>query len=314
MSRLVEVSAGILLRKTANGYEYLLAQRPPDKVYAGYWEFPGGKLEAGESFHDALVRELQEELGIDIKQAAPWLCREFTYPHARVRLKFFRVTSWQGEIHPHEHTGAIWTRLGDTPAVTPVLPANGPILRALVLPETYAITNAADNGIEVELERIAGALRRGIRLFQIRDKALPGTERLRFAQRVMTLAAEFPDTCVLVNDDEQLARAIGASGLHLSSGSLHALDRRPDFDRIAASCHTGADLERAANLDIDFVVLSPVLPTASHPEATGMGWDTFGQFVEHLTIPVYALGGMRQEMLVTAKAHGAHGIALMRGW
>ena len=314
MSRLVEVSAGILLRKTANGCEYLLAQRPPDKVYGGYWEFPGGKLEAGESFHDALVRELLEELGIEIKQAAPWLCREFTYPHARVRLKFFRVTSWQGEIHPHEHTGAIWTRLGDTPAVTPVLPANGPILRALVLPETYAISNAADNGIEAELERIAHALHDGVRLFQIRDKTLPGSERLRFAQRIMALASEFPDTCVLVNDDEHLARSIGASGLHLSSGSLHALDRRPDFDRVAASCHTAADLERAANLDIDFVVLSPVLPTASHPDAAGMGWDTFGQFVEHLTIPVYALGGMRPEMLETAKAHGAHGIALMRGW
>ena len=314
MSRLVEVSAGILLRETVNGCEFLLAQRPPDKVYGGYWEFPGGKLEAGESFHDALVRELQEELGIDVKQAAPWLCREFTYPHARVRLKFFRVTSWQGEIHPHEHTGAIWTRLGDTPAVTPVLPANGPILRALVLPETYAITNAADNGIEVELERIARALRDGIRLLQIRDKALPSGERLRFAQSVMTLAAEFPDTCVLVNDDEQLARAIGASGLHLSSGSLHALERRPGFERVAASCHTAADLERAANLDIDFVVLSPVMPTASHPDAAGMGWGTFGQFVEHLTIPVYALGGMRPEMLETAKAHGAHGIALMRGW
>ena len=314
MSRLVEVSAGILLRETVNGCEFLLAQRPPDKVYGGYWEFPGGKLEAGESFHDALVRELQEELGIDVKQAAPWLCREFTYPHARVRLKFFRVTSWQGEIHPHEHTGPIWTRLGDTPAVTPVLPANGPILRALVLPETYAITNAADNGIEVELERIARALRDGIRLLQIRDKALPSGERLRFAQSVMTLAAEFPDTCVLVNDDEQLARAIGASGLHLSSGSLHALERRPGFERVAASCHTAADLERAANLDIDFVVLSPVMPTASHPDAAGMGWGTFGQFVEHLTIPVYALGGMRPEMLETAKAHGAHGIALMRGW
>ena len=314
MSRLVEVSAGILLRETVNGCEFLLAQRPPDKVYGGYWEFPGGKLEAGESFHDALVRELQEELGIDIKQAAPWLCREFTYPHARVRLKFFRVTSWQGEIHPHEHTGAIWTRLGDTPAVTPVLPANGPILRALVLPETYAITNAEDNGIEVELERIAGALRRGIRLFQIRDKALPDTERLRFAQRIMTLAAEFPDTCVLVNDDEQLARAIGAEGLHLSSGSLHALERRPDFERVAASCHTAADLERAANLDIDFVVLSPVLPTASHPEAVSMGWEAFRKFVEHLTIPVYALGGMQAEMMATAQAQGAHGIALMRGW
>lgn len=314
MSRLVEVSAAILLRETENGREYLLAQRPPGKVYAGYWEFPGGKLEKGESFRDALIRELHEELGIEIEQAVPWLCREFTYPHARVRLKFFRVAAWRGDIHPHEHTGIEWTRFGDTPFVTPVLPANGPILRALVLPETYAITNAVDNGIEAELERVARGLRNGIQLLQIRDKALPADDRQRFAQGVMALASAFPDACVLVNDDEQLARAIGASGLHLSSGKLNALNSRPDFDRVGASCHTPADLERAANLGIDFVVLSPVLPTASHPEATGMGWEAFGQLVEHLTIPVYALGGMQPELQETAQAHGAHGIALMRGW
>ena len=314
MSRLVEVSAAILLSETERGREYLLAQRPPGKVYAGYWEFPGGKLEAGESFRDALVRELHEELGIEIEQAAPWLCREFTYPHARVRLKFFRVTAWRGNIHPHEHTGIEWTRFGDKPAVTPVLPANGPILRALVLPETYAITNAVDNGVDSELDRIAQGLRNGIRLVQIRDKALPANEHRRFAQGVITLASSFPDACVLVNDDEQLARSVGASGIHLSSGKLHELGSRPDFDRVAASCHTPVDLERAANLGIDFVVLSPVLPTASHPEAVGMGWEAFGKFVEYLTIPVYALGGMQPELLETAKAHGAHGIAVMRGW
>ncbi len=314
MTRLVEVSAAILLRETESGREYLLAQRPPGKVYAGYWEFPGGKLEAGESFHDALIRELHEELGIEIEQAAPWLCREFTYPHARVRLKFFRATSWRGDIHPHEHTGIEWTRFGDTPIVTPVLPANGPILRALVLPETYAITNAVDNGIDAELERIARGLQNGIRLLQIRDKALPSDARRRFAQGVMALASSFPDACVLVNDDDPLARSIGANGLHLSSGKLHELGNRPDFDRVAASCHTPVDLERAAGLGIDFVVLSPVLATASHPEAAGMGWETFGQLVEHLTIPAYALGGMQPEILATAQAHGAHGIALMRGW
>ncbi len=314
MTRIVEVSAAILLRDTEHGREYLLAQRPPDKVYSGYWEFPGGKLEAGESFDDALVRELHEELGIEIEQAAPWLCREFTYPHARVRLKFFRVTAWRGNIHPHEHTGIEWTRFGDAPAVAPVLPANGPILRALVLPEIYAITNAVDNGIDAELERVARGLRNGIRLFQIRDKILSANDRQRFAQGIMALASSFPEACVLVNDDEQLARAVRASGLHVSSGKLHKLASRPDFDRVAASCHTPADLERAADLGIDFVVLSPVLPTASHPEAGGMGWEAFRQLVERLTIPVYALGGMHAELQGTAQAHGAHGIALMRGW
>ena len=314
MSRTVEVSAAILLRDTAHGKEYLLAQRPPDKVYAGYWEFPGGKLEAGESFHDALIRELREELEIDIEQAFPWLCREFTYPHAHVRLKFFRVTAWGGEIHPHEHTGAVWTRLDATPHVTPVLPANGPILRALALPEVYAITHAEENGVDAELERIERTLQRGIRLLQIRDKSLPADERQRFAEAVMARTPKFNDTKVLINDDTQLARAVGAAGVHLTSRSLGKLERRPDVEWVAASCHTADDLQRATELGVDFVVLSPVLPTASHPDTPGLGWEKFGILVERLTIPVYALGGMQTEILDQAKRNGAHGIAMLRGW
>ena len=314
MSRIVEVSAGVLLRETPAGTEYLLAQRPPDKVYAGYWEFPGGKVEPGESFRDALVRELREELGIAITAATPWLCREFTYPHARVRLKFFRVTDWHGEIHPHEHTGAVWTRLGDTPAVTPVLPANGPILRALALPDVYAITNAAENGIDAELERIRQALAYGVRLLQLRDKTLAAHERHHFAEKAASLIAAVPGTLLLVNDDEALARTIGAGGLHLSSSRLHALSQRPDFDWVAASCHTHADLARTEQLGVDFAVLGPVLPTATHPETPGIGWDAFTQLIEHATTPIFALGGMCRELLLTAQAHGAHGIATLRGW
>ena len=314
MTQTVEVSAAILLRETNGRDEYLLAQRPPDKVYAGYWEFPGGKLEAGETFHDALIRELHEELGITITQAAPWLCREFTYPHARVRLKFFRVAAWQGEIHPHEHTGIVWTRLGETPDVTPVLPANGPILRALALPPRYCITNASENGIDNELARVAEGLRGGARLLQIRDKSLPAGERKRFAHAVMELSKSFPGTCILVNDNEAMAREIGAEGIHLSSGQLHAHEHRPDFPWVAASCHSTEDLKRAVDLGADFVVLSPVLPTASHPEAEGLGWEAFEEMTRFLTIPAYALGGMQPTLLDTAQGHGAHGIALMRHW
>lgn len=108
-------------------------------MYDGYWEFPGGKVEAGETLHQALVRELHEELGITVDQAWPWLSCQFTYPHATVRLKFFRISDWHGEISPIEHSGFIWTRIGSAPGVTPILPANGPILRALELPPTMPL-------------------------------------------------------------------------------------------------------------------------------------------------------------------------------
>jgi 8-oxo-dGTP diphosphatase len=314
MNRIVDVAAAVLLRDDNGTPEFLLAQRPEGKVYAGYWEFPGGKVEPGETMRDALVRELQEELGITVDRAWPWLCREFTYPHAKVRLKFFRVASWHGEIAPIEHSGFAWQKAGAPATVTPILPANGPILRALELPVLYALSNAKENGIESELERLSTALGNGLRLFQIRDKTLSPTDRLRLASGAMSAMRAYPDARVLINDDEALARAVGAHGLHLSSGRLTQINRRPDFEWVAASCHTADELARATQLNIDFAVLGPLLPTPTHPEETGMGWEHFAGMIERSPLPVFALGGMCQDLRETAWENGAHGIAMMRGW
>jgi 8-oxo-dGTP diphosphatase len=314
MTQIVEVTAAILLRQGRSGMEYLLAQRPEGKVYAGYWEFPGGKVEAGETLRQALVREIQEELGITIDRAWPWLSCEFTYPHASVRLKFFRVASWHGEIKPIEHSGFVWVKIGDSAPVEPVLPANGPILRALALPSTYAITNATGNGFDAELTRLEGALNKGLRLIQIRDKTLAPAERRRFAEAVMARTTLYPDALVLVNDDETLAREVGADGLHLSSARLAQLTQRPSFEWVAASCHSSDELAYANAIGVDFALLSPVLPTTSHPEAASLGWPKLAPLIERSPIPIFALGGMRTEMLETAWDNGAHGIALMRGW
>ena len=314
MSKVVEVAAAILLREENGHSEFLLAQRPEGKVYAGYWEFPGGKVEPGESLREALVREIQEELGVTIDRAWPWLSCEFTYPHARVRLKFFRANSWHGEISPIEHSGIVWLKIGGEIPVTPVLPANGPILRALELPPLYALTNAAENGIVAELSRLEGALNKGLRLIQIRDKTLSAEQRLDFARKVMQLAQKHRNALVLVNDDEALAREIGAHGLHLSSARLAQITQRPPFEWVAASCHNGEELSRASALNLDFAVLSPVLPTTSHAQAEGIGWEAFARLIERSSLPVFALGGMKPELLDLARENGAHGLAMMRGW
>ncbi len=314
MKKIVDVAAAILLRDGQEGAEFLLALRPQGKAYAGYWEFPGGKVEPGETLRQALVREIEEELGVVIDRAWPWLSCEFTYPHASVRLKFFRVTSWHGEIVALEHSGIVWMKIGDSAPVAPLLPANGPILRALELPSIYALTHAAGNSIESELAKLETALAGGLRLIQVRDKTLSAAQRLRLALGVMALARDYGDAVVLVNDDEELARATGAHGLHLSSGRLMQLRQRPPFARVAASCHRAEELAHAATLGLDFAVLGPVLPTPTHPEASGMGWDDFAHLIERSPLPVFALGGMQLESLETAREKGAHGIALMRGW
>ncbi len=314
MSAVVEVAAAVMLR--ADGREFLLAQRPEGKVYAGYWEFPGGKVEPGETVREALVRELQEELGITVTACSPWLTRQFTYPHATVRLNFWRVTTWDGEIGitaPLEHSAVDWLACGDAPHVEPILPANAPILKALSLPPTMAITMAEIEGVKRQLERLEEALAGGLRLIQLRDKGLPPAQRLWFAEAVVRFAHDV-GALVVVNDDAALARRVGADGLHLSSAALAACDTRPDFPWVGASCHTAAEIARAGDLELDYALLGPVLPTPTHPENPGLGWAEFAARITGNTLPVFALGGMRREMLGTAQQAGAHGIALMRGW
>ena len=314
MNTIVEVAAAVMLR--AAGCEFLLAQRPQGKVYAGYWEFPGGKVEPGETVRTALIRELHEELGITVTACAPWLTRVFTYPHATVRLHFWRVTAWDGEIGitaPLEHSAVDWQKCGKTASVAPILPANDPILKALALPTTMAITSGEIEGVERQLERLEEALDEGLRLIQVRDKGWPAAQRLWFAEAVTRIARQ-RGALVLINDDAGIARRAGADGLHLSAPALAACRERPDFAWVGASCHDAKELDHAAELGLDYALLSPVLPTPTHPEATGLGWPAFSDLIAGRPLPVFALGGMKKDLLATAQGHGAHGIALMRGW
>lgn len=120
---LVEVAVGILMRPDGC---FLLTSRPAGKVYAGYWEFPGGKLESGESVREALHRELQEELGINVQAVAPWRATVVDYPHALVRLNFCKVTLWSGELQMREGQSFSWQNL--PVGVEPVLPGTIPVL------------------------------------------------------------------------------------------------------------------------------------------------------------------------------------------
>jgi 8-oxo-dGTP diphosphatase len=125
----VDVAVGVLIERDAAGREgrFLLTSRPEGKPYAGYWEFPGGKLEAGESVEQALRRELHEELGITIGAVLPWQVELVDYPHARVRLHFCKVYEWQGEFEMREGQQMAWSVL--PVQVRPVLPGTIPVLR-----------------------------------------------------------------------------------------------------------------------------------------------------------------------------------------
>jgi 8-oxo-dGTP diphosphatase len=297
----VEVAAAVIQR--ADG-AFLLARRPAGKVYAGYWEFPGGKVEAGEPADRALVRELREELGIDACTAFPWITRVYTYPHATVRLNFFRVTAWKGEPQPREQQAIAWQRFG-LPLAEPMLPANAPVLAALELPQEYAITDAASRGREPMLARIQARLGAGLKLIQVRDKELPRREE--FARSVLRLAHRH-HARVLLNGGPEIG-----DGVHYTAAQLMALRERPQGILAAASCHSAAELQHAMQLELDFVVLGPVMATASHPDAPTLGWEGFARLARGASIPVYAIGGVKRTDLETAWRAGAHGLAMVSG-
>jgi 8-oxo-dGTP diphosphatase len=304
----IDVAAAVIERDDGR---VLLAERPAGKPWAGYWEFPGGKIETGESPAAALQRELHEELGIDADFLMPWITRVYSYPEKNVRLHFFRVPRWHGTPHGREGQRLAWES-PETVRVAPLLPANGPILSALALPSLYAITAAAKLGVENFLSRLDAALARGVQLIQVREKELTGAALEDFARNVAR-RAHAHGARVLVNGDAVLARQVGADGVHLTSQGLRTLSVRPELPLVAASCHDAQELDRAAQLGVDFAVLSPVLPTASHPGEPGLGWARFAELVRDRPFPVYALGGMKPEMLAEARSHGAHGLALLSG-
>lgn len=308
MKKIVHVAAAVITRPDGS---VLLGQRAPDTFYPGYWEFPGGKVEPGETPREALIRELDEELGMRVDTAYPWITREHVYEHAHVSLHFFEVTAWRGEIHDRVHSALSWQQAGAMD-VGPMLPANGPILKALRLPRVCGITHAGEIGIDAQLARLEAALAGGLRLVQIREPALPDADCERFARAVVE-RCHAAGALAVVNGDAALARRIGADGLHLPARSLMAADGRPDFEWVGASCHSRAELEQAAALELDYALLGAVRPTQSHPERATLGWPAFGELIVRLPLPVFALGGLSAGDLETAKAAGAHGVAGIRG-
>lgn len=305
MRKIVHVAAAIITRPDGS---FLLGQRAPDTFYPGYWEFPGGKVEAGETPRDALIRELDEELGIRVETANPWLVREHAYEHAHVCLHFFEVAHWQGEPCQNVHSALVW-QAAERLEVGPMLPANGPILKALRLPRVMGITHAGKIGAQGQLAALDHALANGLQLVQVREPAMQEDDRTRFQNSVREHCAHKGAICLCNAAPEPLP----TGNLHLPAHILMQTDSRPAAEWVGASCHTRAELERAASLGLDYAILGHVKPTPSHPGEPALGWARFAELVGNLPLPVFAIGGLTNTDMADARTHGAHGIAMLSG-
>jgi len=305
MKKRVHVAVGVIQRPDT---AILVAKRPEHAHQGGLWEFPGGKVEPGESVLDALQRELAEELGIQVTATRPLIQIAHDYVDKSVLLDVWTVVEFQGEPVGREGQPLRWSLpAAFDPADFPA--ANRPIIQAVRLPSAYWITPEPVLGeLDSFWQRVQRALDAGVSLIQLRAKQLDVAATRPILQELVRRSAE-RHALVVVNRFIELAPL--CAGVHLTASQLSRLQQRPlpAEQWLAASCHSEAELQAAAKLGCDFTVLSPVLPTASHPEALPLGWETFAELARTARMPVYALGGMTLADVDRARQAGGQGVA-----
>ncbi|UOA08735.1 Nudix family hydrolase [Methylobacter sp. S3L5C] len=313
--KVLQVAVGVV--KNAQG-QVLISLRDKSLHQGGLWEFPGGKIEQGESAKQALIRELKEELAITVITATPLITIKHQYPDLTVQLNVFLVDHFSGNATSCEGQAFKWVNPNDLenhafPA------ANQAIITAAKLPAYYAILDDLDESLLlINLQKI---LTRGIKLIQLRLKTVSPQTLHTFLEQAYPLCRQ-QGVLLLINSAVNNAANFAVDGIHLTSQNLISATKRPTFPIdtskqarwVAASCHSLQDLQHAQTIGVDFVVLAPVLATKTHPETVPLGWEQFETLVSQVNIPVYALGGLSESDLDKARQTGAQGVSAIRAF
>ena len=303
----VDVAVGVL--RAPDG-RVLLTERKPGKDAAGFWELPGGQVDPGESPAEAAQRELLEEVGVRAHELAPWRVYEHDFPAKRVRLHWFHVRRWSGEPNGREGQRVAWVDPA-RPTVGPLLPSNELAFATLALPDLVAVArvNRGPGGPDALLARIPSLVADGLGLLILRAPEHAPAQRVQLTRRLRHLRRG-TGLRLLLSGTALEARQAGACGLHSTAAALAGLIERPPARLWAVSAHNARDLERATALGADVALVSPVLPTASHPADQPLGWDGLRALVAASPLPIYAQGGLGPADIGAARDAGALGVAV----
>ncbi|MDY7561802.1 Nudix family hydrolase [Pseudomonas sp. CCC3.2] len=307
----IHVAAAVI---RGNDGKILIAQRANTQHQGGLWEFPGGKVEAGETVEAALSRELQEELGIAVVAARPLIKIQHDYSDKQVLLDVWDVSAFSGEVRGAEGQPLAWVSAReltsyDFPA------ANQAIVAAARLPDRYLITPEGLSTPEL-LRGLQNAIAGGIKLVQLRAPNGYNPQYRDLAVDAVGLCAGKAQ--LMLKGPLEWLGDFPAAGWHLTAAQLRklAVNGRP-FPKerwLAASCHNAEELVLAEQMGVDFVTLSPVQPTQTHPDALPLGWEPATQLIAGFSKPVFLLGGMGSDDRQHAWESGAQGVAGIRAF
>ena len=305
------VHVAVAVIKNSEG-QYFIAKRPQKSHQGGLWEFPGGKVENNETVFDALKRELFEEIGITLLKATPLIQISHDYGDKFVYLDVFNIDGFTEEAFGKEGQEIRWIDKIDF-SIYEFPVANLPIINSIQLPDKYMITGKFSGENDL-LCRIQKSINNGIQLIQFRAQNLEEDLYFKYAEKIYSVCKK-ENVKLLLNTSVHKFKKYSANkfshGLHLNSKELKYYFP-DDFDRqllVSTSTHNQDEISLSESKKVNFIVLSPVNATLSHPDTVPLGWKKFKELTQKATMPVYALGGMKVELLENAKMCGAQGIA-----
>lgn len=307
---IVHVAVGVIRDEKGR---ILISKRHDLMDQGGLWEFPGGKLENNEQVVDALHRELREETGLKFTKLRPCLQIKHDYPNKSVLLDVWFVGNvYASEVSSREGQAIKWVYPAelqnfDFPA------ANTAIVDRLNLPDIHLITGNFSSATDFT-NKIMHSFEHGIGLMQLRAKHLDREAYFELSVRARLICKE-NGVQLMANMPIAEFNSHHADGLHLSSTQLmqtnidDLLSIYQQQKLISASVHNQQELDKANQLLLDYIFISPINKTTSHPDGEVLGWKKFEKLVSASRSPVFALGGIQQQDLTRVKQIGAHGVA-----
>ncbi len=301
--KIIKAVVGVLRN---NSGQILIAKRQDHQFMAGFWELPGGKIEGNENIEQTIIRELDEELGIEVVDLSLHQTMQHTYNDRIIELTICNIDRFKKTPAGIEGQQIAWVDIYKLHTYE-LLPTMKSFINSITLPNKYWITPSSNHQSDEWLAKFDEKMTQDIELIQLRSKI----------QLESSFIAELHNKCLqhnvklLLNTVEKSFNEAYCDGWHITTGEMLKLNKRPcDEDKLlGASTHDLIEALKAQEIGADFVVISPVQATQTHPDTIPIGWEKAKEVVDKLNIPVYFLGGMGSDDLDETLRLGAQGIA-----